>query len=167
MIEENQKLARFDGYVEQEIIDLPYKATTVASTPLVTDECKVQQEYIKEMIDIFDGGVKALNDDVQRLNDESSQQSQLMKTAEQTSTMLKTSCEESNVGLNALYTNMSILQQNCSSLKQKVEEIQSISYDGTLTWKITDVHQKISKDINFSTFSLNYRYYLLRIIVDL
>jgi len=158
MTEGNQKLAKFDGYVEQEIIDLPYKATTAASTPLVTDECNVPQEYMKETIDILDGGIKALNDDIQRLSDESSQQSQLMKTVDQTSTMLKISCEESNGDLNALYTNMIILQQNCSSLKQKVEEIQSISCDGTLVWKITNVQQKMSKDINFSTFTLNYRY---------
>jgi chromosome segregation ATPase len=157
MAEENQKLAKRDAHVEQEMINVPYKVTTTASTTLVTDDCNIQLEYIKAMIDTLAGGIEVLNDDLQRLNDESLQQSQLIETTDQDLAMLKTSCEESNANLDGLNTNMIILEQHCSSLKQKVEESQSISYDGTLIWKITNVQEKMSKDINFLTCSINYR----------
>jgi len=144
MIEENQKPARFYAHVEQEMIDLPSKVTTAASTTLVTDEDSAEQEHIKETINILTGGIETLNDDIQQLSNESLQQSQLIETTEQNLAVLKLSCEESHANINALNINMTLLQQDCSSLKQKVEERQLVSYDGTFIWKITNVEEKMS-----------------------
>ncbi|CAF4286818.1 unnamed protein product, partial [Rotaria sordida] len=41
--------------------------------------------------------------------------------------------------------NQEILQQDVASLKQKVDDMQYVSYDGTLIWKITSLHEKMSK----------------------
>jgi chromosome segregation ATPase len=124
-------------------MDLPNKITTTTSTPLVTDECNAHQEHMNETIDILTGGIKVLGDELQQMSDESLQKSQLVETIDQTLTTLKTSHEESNAGLNALNTNLNLLQQECISLKQKVEEREFISYDGTLVWKITNVQEKM------------------------
>jgi hypothetical protein len=59
----------------------------------------------------------------------------------------KTSIEESNSLLAAINTNMLILQQNLSLLKQTYEDQQVSSYDGTLVWKITQFQDKMSKNI--------------------
>ncbi|CAF3729310.1 unnamed protein product [Rotaria sordida] len=129
---------------ERKIIDLPSKVATALSTTLVTDEYNAQQEYINETVNTLSDGIETLNDDIQRLSSESLQQSQLIEMTSQSLTQLKTSCEESNVGLNAFNTNMSILQQDYFSLKHKIEETQSISYDGILIWKITNIQEKMS-----------------------
>ncbi|CAF0790707.1 unnamed protein product [Rotaria sordida] len=143
LTEENQKIACSDMHDERKIIDLPSKVTTALSTTLVTDEYNAQQEYINEMVNTLSDGIVTLNDDLQRLSSESLQQSQLIEMTSQSLTQLKTSCEESNVGLNAFNTNMSILQQDYFSLKHKIEETQSISYDGILIWKITNIQEKM------------------------
>ncbi len=144
IIEGNQKQIDFDIHVEGKRIDLPSKVTTAASTTLVTDEDSAEQEHIKETINILTGGIETLNDDIQQLSNESLQQSQLIETTEQNLAVLKLSCEESHASLNALNINMTLLQQDCSSFKQKVEERQLVSYDGTFIWKITNVEEKMS-----------------------
>jgi hypothetical protein len=115
---------------------------------VTTDERYAQQVGIYETLQVLCGGIEALNDDVQRLSNESLQQSILMKTTSQSLAMLKISVEESNVSLNAFNTNMTILQQDYLSLKQNVEESQSTSYNGILIWKIAKVQEKMSKNIN-------------------
>lgn len=151
MTEPNKELVTFDS---QPKIDHVYNmATTATTTPdLVTDEYKVAAEHLKKIIDTFTEGIEVLNDDLQRLSDESLQQSQTVETMDRNTTILKTSCEESNAALNALNTNLTVLQQDCSSLKQKVEERQFTSYDGTLIWRIANVQQKMSKNIKFLLF---------------
>jgi hypothetical protein len=58
--------------------------------------------------------------------------------------MLKTSFEETNFDINAYGTNMAILQQEWLSLKQKFEERQSTSYDGTLMWNSSNIQAKMN-----------------------
>ncbi|CAF4555534.1 unnamed protein product, partial [Rotaria sp. Silwood2] len=42
-------------------------------------------------------------------------------------------------------SNQEILQQDVASLKQKVDDMQYVSYDGTLIWKITNFHEKMKR----------------------
>ena len=148
-IDLNQTLIRSNPQVKSEPIDLISKVDTATSTNRTTNEDSAQTENIEEMIDILSSGIETLVDETQRLSSESLQQSLSMQTAAQSLAMLKTSSEESNTGLNALGTNMAILQQECSSLKQTVEERQHTSYDGTLIWKITNVQDKMSMPTKF------------------
>ncbi|CAF4772212.1 unnamed protein product, partial [Rotaria sp. Silwood2] len=39
--------------------------------------------------------------------------------------------------------NQEILQQDVASLKQKIDDMQYVSYDGTLIWKITSFLEKM------------------------
>jgi chromosome segregation ATPase len=139
---DNAQLTTIDTEVNQQMMALSNKVTTT-TTPLVTDECDVHQESMNETIEVFNGGIKVLHDELQQISDDSLQQSQIVETTDQTLTTLKTSYEESSAGLNALNTNLSILQQDCASLRQTIEESQYTSYDGTLMWKITNVQEKM------------------------
>jgi len=51
--------------------------------------------------------------------------------------------------------NQTILQQDVASLKQKNDDIQGISDDGTLTWKITNFAEKMGKRL--FTFSIVFK----------
>jgi methyl-accepting chemotaxis protein len=138
----------FDTHMKRETTDLPSKLTNLASTTLVTSDYSAQEgEYNDDILNVLSGGIETLNNDIQQLSDESLQQSQLVETVNQNFAILKTSVEETNIGLNALGTNMAIIQQECLSLKQKVQERQSVSYDGTLIWKISNVQEKLSKTL--------------------
>ncbi|CAF0791219.1 unnamed protein product [Adineta steineri] len=139
----SQPLTQLDTNVERTTIDLLTNINTIATTTLKADKYNVQQEGIKEMISIMSNGIESLNDDSQILSDELLQQSLLVEAIHQRLEILKTSCEESNAILHAHTMNMDILQQECRSLKQTVSENESISYDGTFIWKITDVKEKM------------------------
>lgn len=152
-IKPNNELVQFNTHLEQEKMDVVYDnmtATTTASTTtanFVPDENEIQQGYIQDTIDTLIGGIETLNDELQQLNNESLQKSQLVESIEQNVSMLKISCEETHAAFDALKTNMTILQQDCTSLKQKIEDAQFTSYDGTIVWKITNVQEKMSKFI--------------------
>jgi tRNA/tmRNA/rRNA uracil-C5-methylase (TrmA/RlmC/RlmD family) len=155
-IDANQKLLSFDKHADLEINDLPSKETTAASTTLVTDECPIQQENINETMNMLCGGIETLNDNIQRLSNESLQQSLLVQTNGQNLAVLKTSLAETNIAINTHSVNMAVLQQECLSLKQKIEERQSTSYDGTLIWKISNIQAKMSKILIFCIYSVIY-----------
>jgi hypothetical protein len=46
--------------------------------------------------------------------------------------------------LDGIKPNQEILQQDVASLKQKVDDMQYVSYDGTLIWKISGFREKMS-----------------------
>ena len=149
MAKTTEKGEESDIHVEQEVVDFQHKTTT-NSVSLASSENDTQSEAIKEVVDIFSGGIQVLSDEIHKLNNESSELTQMVDSTDQEVTTMKTSYEESSTNLRAWNTNLSVLQQTCSSLKQKAEENQSISYDGTLVWKITGVQEKISNHFNSS-----------------
>ena len=68
-----------------------------------------------------------------------------METSTQELTSLKLSIQEQSAFLDGIKPNQEILQQEVASLKQKVDDAQYVSYDGTLIWKITSFQEKMSK----------------------
>jgi high-affinity Fe2+/Pb2+ permease len=120
--------------------DLPRTTTTTASNPAA-----VQLQEIHEALDILSGGMETLNDDAQRLSNDSLQsQIKLQALAEEFS-QTKVSVEESHIFLQGVKHNQDILDQDLSSLKQKINDMQSVSYDGSFVWKITNFREKMSK----------------------
>ncbi|CAF2911527.1 unnamed protein product [Rotaria sp. Silwood2] len=57
---------------------------------------------------------------------------------------IKLSIEESNTFLEAAKHDQDIFNQDLASLQDKIDDLQPISYDGTLVWKITNVQRKIT-----------------------
>jgi len=134
--------------MKMETSDLTSQITTASSTTIEKDGYKNALEHFFEMIDLLSGGIYSLKDELIHLSDSSLQQSESLETTDKVLSMVKTSVEESNNVLNALNTNLLIVQQELSSLKLKFEEQQITSYDGTFVWKITQFQEKMSKYIS-------------------
>ena len=104
-----------------------------------------QMQEIYETINILAGGIQTLNDDTQRLSSESVRLQSSIESITQEFASFKLSIQEQSAFLDGIKPNQEILQQDVASLKQKVDDMLSVSYDGTLIWKITSFHEKMSK----------------------
>jgi FtsZ-binding cell division protein ZapB len=102
-------------------------------------------QEIYETINVLAGGIQTLNDDTQRLSSESIRMQTSIESLTQDFATLKLSVQEQSAFLDGIKPNQEILQQDVASLKQKVDDMQYVSYDGTLIWKITNFREKMSK----------------------
>jgi chromosome segregation ATPase len=111
----------------------------------IPDNTNTPLEDVCETMDILAGGIQTLNEDSQRLNNESVYLKSAMDNLNEEFTAVKLSIQEQNTFLDGLGPNQEILQQDLLSLKQKIEDLQFISCDGTLTWKISNVAEKMGQ----------------------
>jgi hypothetical protein len=74
-------------------------------------------------------------------------ESQLNIDPSQTTTVaasdLQLSVEESHGFLQGVKHNQDILNQDLISLKENIDDMQNVSYDGTFVWKITSFKEKM------------------------
>ncbi|CAF3555868.1 unnamed protein product [Rotaria sp. Silwood1] len=120
-------------------IDLPRTTTTADAYNSAT----TQVEELYEMLNILVGGIETLTNDEQRLTNEALQMQMTLPTLTEELSKMKLSVEESNGFLEAVKHNYAILNQDLSSLQEKVNDLQCVSYDGTLVWKITNFREKM------------------------
>jgi peptidoglycan hydrolase CwlO-like protein len=113
----------------------------------------VQLQEVCETSDILASGIHVLNEDACRLRNELLHIENEINTLNNEFSLVKLSIQEQNTFLDGLKTNQEILQQDIALLKQKIEDLQFNSYDGTLIWKITNFAEKIGK---FSTEKIQY-----------
>ena len=113
-------------------VDTNIPRTTPAGT---TDLDADHFQKLHETLKILSDGVQTLNDDRQRFNNESLQSQIIPQTfAQETMSLVE-----------SVIPNRNILKQDLSSLKEKIDELQYISYDGSFVWKITNFKEKMSK----------------------
>lgn len=103
-----------------------------------------QMQEVYDMINVLAGGIQALNDDTQRLSTESIRIQSAIDSVSQDLSSLKLSVQEQGTFLDRIKPNQEILHQDVASLKQKIDDLQNVSYDGTLIWKITSFREKMS-----------------------
>ena len=115
-------------------------ATTTAAETLSTSMVEVY-----EAINTLASGTQTLNDETLRVSSESVRLQSSVESLTQELTSLKLSIQEQSAFLDGIKPNQEILQQEVASLKQKVDDAQYVSYDGTLIWKITSFQEKMSK----------------------
>jgi len=113
------------------------------TTTSLSENSNSQLQEVCETIDVLAGGIQALNEDAQRLSDESLQLQNALEVLTKDFAGLKLSIQEQSAYLDGLKPNQEILHQDVASLKQKVEDLQFISYDGSLTWKISNFSEKM------------------------
>ena len=116
--------------------------TTISSS---STDANIQFKEFDETVDVLHGGVQALGEDAQRLRNESGHLQHLLETVSKDLPLLKSSVQEQNAYLDGLRPGQEMLAQEVASIKQKIEESQFVSYDGTYTWKIPNFSQKIGK----------------------
>ena len=121
--------------------DLPRTTTAAGVTDLATD----QFQELYDMLNMLSGGIETLNDDGQRLNNESLHCQIKMRTLAQDLSQVKLAVEEEKSFLEGLKPNQDVLKQDLSSLKENIDDVQYVSYDGSFIWKITNVREKMGK----------------------
>ncbi|CAF1160759.1 unnamed protein product [Didymodactylos carnosus] len=117
---------------------------TVSSSALSVEMSDLHQELQKchETLLIFDQGVQTLSSDVTRLDSEAQRHQQLIQSAFNEIQQLKLSVDEKDTFLVGIAANKEILEQELTNIQEKIQNIESVSYDGTQTWKITNVSNK-------------------------
>ncbi|CAF5102957.1 unnamed protein product, partial [Rotaria sp. Silwood1] len=100
-------------------------------------------QEVYETLNILASGIQTLNEDTQRLSSESIRLESSIESVTQEFSSLKLSIQEQSSFLDDVKPNQEKLQQDVVSLKQKVDDMQYVSYDGTLIWKITHFHEKM------------------------
>ncbi|CAF3104715.1 unnamed protein product [Rotaria socialis] len=119
--------------------DFPLTTTTTESY----DPDTIQFEELRDIINVLTGGIEALANDAQRLSNESLQAHIIRQAGTEQLLTLKNSVEESDAVLEGISFNLDILRQDFTSLQEKVNDFQCVSYDGTFLWKITNVKGKM------------------------
>ena len=115
--------------------------TNPTTTHIMTDPLK----ELNETINTLSAGIEALHDDGQRISDEALQNRIQLQTLTEDITKVQLSVEESHGFLEGVKHNQDIVHQEATSLKEKINDMQHISYDGTFVWKITSFKEKMSK----------------------
>ncbi|CAF1036652.1 unnamed protein product [Rotaria sordida] len=133
-------------------IDLPQTTTAGVSNPATA-----QLEGLYEMLDILVGCIETLTRDEQHLSNESLQmQIKLSKLIEELP-KVKLSVEESNTLLKGIKHSQDIVNEDLMSLRDEINDLKYVSYDGTFIWKITNFKKKMidaQSEIQISIYSL-------------
>jgi chromosome segregation ATPase len=121
------------------------QSTANSMTGPSNENLSAQMLEVYETINILASGIQTLNDDTQRLSNDSIRLQTSIDALTQDFATLKLSIQEQDAFIEGLKPNQELLQQDIASLKQRVEDMQYVSYDGTLIWKITSFREKMSK----------------------
>ena len=135
---------------KSELLDLqmdidPTHRLTTTTASAISDPATAGVLELYETLQILTGGIEALTDDSQRLSNTSLQNQINVQALTERLSHVKTSVEESHGFLQGVKQNQEILEQELTSLKGNIHDMEYVSYDGTFIWKITNVQEKISK----------------------
>jgi hypothetical protein len=121
-------------------IDLSRTTTTTASSSATTKLHKVH-----ETLNILKRGIETLKNNTQRLGNEILQFQINLQTLTSVISPLKISVEESDSSLNEPKLNQANISQRPTITNEKSDDNNCTSYDGTLTWEITNFKEKMSR----------------------
>ena len=137
-----------EGASAMDVDNVPHTTTSIPT------DVNTQLKEADETVDVLTGGLQALDEDAQRLSSEALQLHNTLDVFTKDFAKLKLSIQEQNGYLDQLRPNQEILAQDVASIKQKIEDLQFVSYDGTYIWKIPNFADRmgkmfISKDHSF------------------
>ena len=115
------------------------------TTTAASHNGNTQLKEVDDTVDVLDGGLQALSEDAQRLGSESLQLNNMLDALAKDFAKLKLSIQEQNAYLDGLKPSQEVLSQDLASITQKLEDLQSVSYDGTYIWKITNLGEKMGE----------------------
>ncbi|CAF1384464.1 unnamed protein product [Adineta ricciae] len=121
----------------------PNIAGSLATTTTTSETLSISMQEVYEAINTLASGTQTLNDETLRVSSESVRLQSSVESLAQELASLKLSIEEQGAFLDGIKLNQEILQKGVASLKQKVDDAQYVSYDGTLIWKITSFQEKM------------------------
>ncbi len=132
--------------------------TPQTTTTIDTNFAMNLLEGLYETISILGNGAQTLNEDAQKLNSELHEHEAKLQSLIENTSQVKVAVEEENVLLEGITRNMELLNQDLMSLQERIDDMQYISYDGTLTWKIPNFQEKMSKQRVFFYNKLTMKY---------
>ncbi|CAF1187136.1 unnamed protein product, partial [Didymodactylos carnosus] len=97
-----------------------------------------------ELLMTLSQGIQTITQETNRLSTDSLRLNNSIQTIYKESNDLKKSMEEKDIYLAGIAPNQEILQQELSSIKEKIDSMEFRSFDGTLTWKVSDVSEKMA-----------------------
>ncbi|CAF1182718.1 unnamed protein product [Didymodactylos carnosus] len=103
---------------------------------------QLQQFY--EMLSIRTNNIETLNEETIRLSRESLYRENQSQFCQTEINQIKQSVVEKDLYVAGISSNYEVLQQETSSLKQKIEDLKSVCFDGFFTWKIDNVSEKMA-----------------------
>ncbi|CAF2658131.1 unnamed protein product [Rotaria sp. Silwood2] len=103
-----------------------------------------QLDELQEAMSMFENGAETLNEDVQCLNTELLEHQNKLQHLKENASNVKLAVEEEHMSYEAMMRNLEVLSQELMSLKDKIDEMQYVSYDGTFLWKITNFQEKMN-----------------------
>ncbi|CAF0859757.1 unnamed protein product [Adineta ricciae] len=121
----------------------PNIAGSLSTTTTTIETLSTSMQEVYEAINTLASGTQTLNDETLRVSSESVRLQSSVESLTQELASLKLSVQEQGAFLDGIKPNQEILQQEVASLKQKVDDAQYVSYDGTLIWKITSFQEKM------------------------
>ncbi|CAF4541496.1 unnamed protein product [Rotaria socialis] len=137
----NVSKSRVDQFDRVYGMDTDTPSHTTASS---SDDRNVHLQELSETTDILAGGGSALNEDCQRLTNESVSIKTALDTLSRDFAALKLSIEEQNKYLDNLKPCSDLLDHQVSMLKKTLEDLRFVSFDGTFLWKITNFSSKMA-----------------------
>ncbi|CAF1305150.1 unnamed protein product [Didymodactylos carnosus] len=103
---------------------------------------ELQKAY--ETSTVLTKGTHTLMLDMERISSESLRNNTLIQSLYNEISQVKMSIAEGDSNYAAIGAKQETIQQELSSLKEKVDDIEMTSFDGTLIWKVTDVANKMA-----------------------
>ncbi|CAF1674439.1 unnamed protein product [Adineta ricciae] len=121
----------------------PNIAGSLSTTTTTSETLSTSMQEVYEVINTLASRKEGLHMDTLRVSNESVRLQSSVESLTQELASLKLSVQEQGAFLDGIKPNQEILQQEVASLKQKVDDAQYVSYDGTLIWKITSFQEKM------------------------
>ena len=109
------------------------------------DSTNSRLQEVRETIDTLVDGVQIMKEDEQRLNNELVQMHNQLDILIRNFEKLKLSVQEQNRAIDGSRSNYETLDEEVASLKQRTEDLHLVPYNGTLTWKVSNVRGKIGE----------------------
>jgi predicted nucleic acid-binding Zn-ribbon protein len=119
--------------------------TSRTTTTIDNNFAMNQLQELHDTIALLGSGAETLNEDAQQLNTNLLEHQVKLQRLTENIGNVKLGVEEASVLLDGVGRNLDILNQDLISLKEKIDDMQYVSYDGAFTWKITNVREKMSK----------------------
>ncbi|CAF1061544.1 unnamed protein product [Adineta ricciae] len=110
------------------------------TTSAYNEQEKQTSEKLSELAD----KVQQLNDDTIKLSQDFVKLNELHQVASQEVTYLQAACTERNIIMSNLQPKQDAIQKDIEQIRQNLEENQQIATDGTLTWRIERVAEKMA-----------------------
>ncbi len=130
-----------EGGSAMDVDNHPHTATSISG------DVNTQLKEIVEKIDVLCGEIQAMNEAEQRLSSQSLSFQNMLDVSRKDFAKHQLSIQKKNEFLDGLKRNQEILFQDVASIKQKIEDLQFVSYDGTYTWKISNFAEKMGEII--------------------